>query len=246
MKRYPVLDNIRGITLISMILYHGMWDLVFLFQKDVAWYRGEIGYLWQQSICWTFILLSGFCWSLGRKKGRRGLIVFGAGAALSLVTVLVMPDNRVIFGILTFLGSSMLLMVPLNKWLKQCRPETGLVCSMVCFTIFRNINRGGLGFESFQLTDLPEKLYRNMLTAYVGFPPKHFFSTDYFAVFPWFFLFMAGYFLYRTMESRGWMHCLESGNLPAAGWIGRHSLIIYLLHQPVLFLVMQLLMCVMA
>lgn len=246
MKRYPVLDNIRGITLISMILYHGMWDLVFLFQRDAAWYRSSIGYVWQQSICWTFILLSGFCWSLGRRKLKRGLIVFGGGAALSLVTVLVMPDNRVIFGILTFLGSSMLLMIPLDKWLKQCRPEIGFICSMIFFMIFRNINRGGLGFESLYLMSLPEGLYRNTLTAYAGFPPTHFFSTDYFAVFPWFFLFAAGYFLYITMKSKGWMHYLESGNLPVVGWIGRHSFIIYLLHQPILFLTMQLLLGVIA
>ncbi|MDE7404312.1 MAG: DUF1624 domain-containing protein, partial [Lachnospiraceae bacterium] len=65
--RYGVLDGIRGFVVISMILYHACWDLVYIFGKDWSWYRGRGAYIWQQSICWSFILLSGFCWSLGKK-----------------------------------------------------------------------------------------------------------------------------------------------------------------------------------
>ena len=50
-----------------MIAYHACWDLVYLFHADWDWYRGTGAYIWQQSICWTFILLSGFCFSLGRR-----------------------------------------------------------------------------------------------------------------------------------------------------------------------------------
>ena len=64
-QRCRALDWIRGITLVSMILYHGAWDLVYLFGANWDWYRSKGAYVWQQSICWTFILLSGFCWALG-------------------------------------------------------------------------------------------------------------------------------------------------------------------------------------
>ena len=70
-RRFHLLDGIRGITLISMILYHASWDAVYLLGADWAWYRGPAAHLWQQSICWTFILLSGFCFPFGRKKLRR-------------------------------------------------------------------------------------------------------------------------------------------------------------------------------
>ena len=59
-QRYGIFDGIRGITLLSMIIYHGAWDLVYIYGVKWDWYRGAGAYLWQQSICWTFILLSGF------------------------------------------------------------------------------------------------------------------------------------------------------------------------------------------
>ena len=91
--RYSLLDNLRGLTLISMIMYHTVWDMVYIFENDWDWFKGNQAYIWQQSICWCFILLSGFCWSFGRKKWKRGLTVFGAGALISLVTIIVMPDS---------------------------------------------------------------------------------------------------------------------------------------------------------
>ena len=116
-RRYGILDSFRGITLVSMVIYHVCWDLVYLFGKDWSWYKGGWAYIWQQSICWSFILLSGFCWSLGKKPVKRGLIVFGAGAVVSVVTLLFLPEDRVLFGVLTLIGSSMLLMAWLGRYL---------------------------------------------------------------------------------------------------------------------------------
>ena len=56
--RYRLLDELRGLDLISMMLYHGMWDVVFLFGITQKWYIGRPGFLWQQSICWVFLLPS--------------------------------------------------------------------------------------------------------------------------------------------------------------------------------------------
>ena len=68
--RYRLLDELRGLDLISMMLYHGMWDVVFLFGVAQKWYTGRPGFVWQQSICWVFILLSGFCWGIIRSGGE--------------------------------------------------------------------------------------------------------------------------------------------------------------------------------
>ena len=96
--RYALLDELRGLDLLSMMLYHGCWDLVNLFGIQADWYYGLPGHLWQQSICWVFILLSGFCVQLGHHTLRRGAQVFGAGALVTAVTLLFMPEDRVIFG----------------------------------------------------------------------------------------------------------------------------------------------------
>ena len=111
--RLQTLDLLRGLTLISMIIYHGMWDFLYLSESGASmtalrtWYEGG-GHLWQQSICRTFILLSGFCVPFSRHIFRRGLQISAGGAAVSAVTVIALYEDRVLFGVLTFLGAAML------------------------------------------------------------------------------------------------------------------------------------------
>ena len=236
-QRYGIFDGIRGITLLSMIIYHGAWDLVYIYGVKWDWYRGAGAYLWQQSICWTFILLSGFCWSMGKRPLKRGLTVFGGGALVSLATCLFMPQNRGVFGVLTLTGSCMLLLIPLQKFFRKVPARAGLAAGALLFVLTRNVNEGYLGFEGVRLVRLPQALYGNLLSAGLGFPPPAFFSTDYFSLIPWFFLFVCGYFLYRVLDrGEGLKGSLLYLDFAPLGFLGRHSLLIYLLHQPVLYL----------
>lgn len=235
-NRLHLLDSLRGFLMVNMIAYHGMWDLVYLFGVRADWYSGTPKYLWQQFICWSFILLSGYCWSLSRNHLRRGALVFGGGAVVSLVTCLLMPENRILFGILTCIGSCVLLMIPAEKLLKRVPDVLGLICSLGLFALLRNCHRGNLGFESLVLMPLPEQLYQNNLTAYLGFPQPGFFSTDYFPLVPWIFLFVAGFFLNRLLTRLDLSRKLFSrGRVPVVNAIGRNSLLVYLLHQPLLY-----------
>ena len=234
--RLHLLDALRGFLLINMIAYHGMWNLVYLFGVRAPWYKDVPGYLWQQFICWSFILLAGFCWSMSRSHIRRGLLVFGGGAIVSLVTCVFMPENRILFGILTCIGSCVLLVTPLDKFLRRVPAGVGALISFLLFALLRNCGRGSLGFESLILYALPDWLYRNHLTAYLGFPHSGFFSTDYFPLVPWVFLFLTGLFLFRITNDKGWNEKLFArGQVPPLNLIGRNSLLVYLLHQPVLY-----------
>ena len=133
--RCALLDELRGLDLISMMLYHGMWDLVYLFGVRAPWYGSWQGGLWQQSICWVFILLSGFCLPLGRHPVKRGAVVFGCGALVTAVTLIFMPADAVWFGVLTLLGSAMIITGLLEKWMEKVPPVVGLAGSMFfCFT----------------------------------------------------------------------------------------------------------------
>ena len=239
-RRHRLLDAIRGITVLSMILYHGSWDLVYLCGVDWPGFRHGWTHVWQQSICWTFILLSGFCWPLGRRHLRRGITVFAAGALVSAVTLLFMPEERILFGVLTLLGSAMLLTIPLDRLLRRLPPQAGLAGSAVLFFLTRNVNSGFLGFEGWNLLALPEGLYRGWLGAWLGFPPAGFFSQDYFSIFPWFFLFLCGYFLFHLWKAQPDPRLPWARGLTPFAWIGRHALLIYLLHQPVLYAVLVL------
>lgn len=214
--RYALLDELRGLDLVSMMLYHGCWDLVNLFGIQADWYYGLPGHLWQQSICWVFILLSGFCAQLGHHTLRRGAQVFGAGALVTAVTLLFMPEDRVIFGVLTLLGSAMLLTGLLEKPLRHIPPAAGFAISAVLFALTRNVSAGYLGFGSLRLW-LPQTLYANCVTAYFGFYPWWFYSTDYFALLPWLFLFWAGVLSLRRCRAAA-HGALAPLGLPAA-WL---------------------------
>ena len=240
--RYHLLDGIRGIVLVSMILFHGSWNLVYLYGVNWPWYHSKGAYIWQQSICWTFILLSGFCWSMGENHLKRGLLVFCSGLLVTAVTIAAMPENRVVFGVLTCIGSCMILMIPVEKMLNKFPAWIGLLLSMSFFAITRDINEGFLGFEGRKMVALPSSLYRNLVTTYFGMPSADFYSTDYFSLVPWFFLFACGYFLYQICKE---IKLLKKKafkiKLPGFDWLGRHSLLVYLLHQPILYLVMEVL-----
>ena len=230
--RYRLLDELRGLDLISMMLYHGMWDLVFLFGVAQKWYTGRLGFVWQQSICWVFLLLSGFCLPMGHHPFRRGAVVFGAGALVTAVTLLFLPEDVVWFGVLTLLGSSMLLTAALDPLLRRVPPAVGVALSALLFWVTYPTMNGFWNLPGRRLA-LPQALYASWPTAYLGFMPKSFFSTDYFPLLPWLFLFWAGWFLHRLL-GRERLAPLRRSVCPPLGWMGRHSLVLYLLHQPVI------------
>lgn len=230
MERFSLLDTLRGFTMLNMILYHFLWDLVYIARFPISWYHGTGAYIWQQSICQTFILLSGFCWSFGRRPFKRGLTVFWAGGLITLVTMLLMPENLVLFGVLTLIGSCMILMIPLAAFLKKINRTSVLIILFVVFLfLFIMLHPSWNGY--------PELTSGNLFTAYLGFPAKNFYSTDYFPLLPWFFLFVVGYLLHKLSLHFGWLEApfLKRKLLPPLTFIGRHSLLIYMLHQPILY-----------
>lgn len=239
-KRYSLLDNIRGICLINMILYHAIWDIVYIYGVKMPWYESAGAHIWQQCICWTFILLSGFCWPFSRNNLKRGLLVFACSAIISLVTLIFMPDSKILFGVLSLIGTAMLLMIPLDKLYRKVNSFIGMFICFVLFLFTRNINDGSLGFFGRKLIDLPEVLYSNMFTAYLGFPYNDFSSSDYFPILPWIFLYQTGYFLHQIFVKQNWMEKIPDISFKPLAWLGKHSLYVYMAHQPVVYAVLWL------
>lgn len=254
-SRLELLDTIRGLTLISMVLYHACWDLVYL-QDSISsfalWYQSRPAFLWQQSICWTFILLSGFCAPLSHRGLRRSLSVFLAGALVTAVTLIFTPENRIVFGILTFLGSAGIVTALLHAACRKIRhkamrqspggslpaPLAALCLSFWLFLAFSNVPGGVLQILPGIRLPLPAGLYHGYPATFFGLRDPSFWSTDYFPFFPWYFLYLTGYWLNRLLSAAGLLsggrRILHIG-LPAVSWLGRHSLLLYLLHQPVLY-----------
>ena len=232
--RLHLLDSLRGLALLNMLAYHALYDVVYIFGHPMGWYQGWPGYLWQRCICWCFILLSGFCAGMSRRPVRRGLIVLGAGCVVSLVTALAMPEQRVRFGVLSLLGCCMLLTALCRPVLERLRPLAGLFASFAVFWITKCVPGGGLGLGDRLLTPLPGWLYSTDFLYPLGFPGPGFFSSDYFPLLPWLFLFWTGWFAYRLWERPQDCKAMQL-RLPGLAWLGRHSLWAYLAHQPVVY-----------
>ncbi|MDD3429782.1 MAG: heparan-alpha-glucosaminide N-acetyltransferase domain-containing protein [Oscillospiraceae bacterium] len=234
--RYSLLDSLRGIALFNMIAYHLIYDLVYIFGISIDWYQGTGRYIWQQSICCTFIFLSGICWCLGRNPIKRGLITSACGLVITFITALFMPKEIVLFGILTCLGLCTLLMALVNPVIRRIPAWAGLLGSGLLFLITRNINSGFLGFGQFNLLALPALFYKIRLLTPVGFPFAGFYSSDYFPLFPWFFLFSCGYFTWRLICKKSSITAFLTRPIPFFHLVGQQSLPIYLLHQPLIML----------
>lgn len=240
--RYGLFDALRGFSLISMILYHATYDLVAIYGVPLPWFFAAPGYVWQQSICWGFIFLSGLCWDFSKNPLKRGLLLSFCGLLITIVTWFIMPSQVVFMGVLSFLGAATLLMIPVNAIVQGLRPGMGLFLSALLFIVTRNVNQGSLGFEGFNIAPLPNALYEIKGSFIWGFPPAGFYSSDYFSVLPWFFLFLSGYFFWKIISKKAKVSPIVRANVPLLGAIGRKSLGVYLLHQPLLLLILWLVM----
>lgn len=248
-NRLQRIDEIRGFTLISMIIYHFMWDLRYIADFNISWYGGTASNIWQKSICITFIFISGFCFPFGKKRLKRSLINFMCGALISAVTFILMPENRVVFGVLTFLGSAGFITIivdKLNKIIVSKINEstfnlTMLIGMLLLFISFFKVNFGYIFFP--KKTLLPKYLYDGYFMTFIGFPDPSFFSTDYFAILPWIFLYLSGYFMQKTIGNKqAVVKYLLNDRFKFISYLGRNSLIIYMVHQPVLYLVTLIIM----
>ena len=115
-KRNCFIDAYRGFTMISMILYHSCYDYFIVFGRNPGFIGSRAAYLWQQSICISFILVSGMVWPFGKKHAlRRGLILILLGTAITFVTVVFMPSESIYYGILTFMGAATLITMICDK-----------------------------------------------------------------------------------------------------------------------------------
>jgi uncharacterized membrane protein len=233
--RYRLLDILRAFAIITMAVYHTLWDLVNIFEVNIPWFYSDTAFIMQQCIRWAFILISGFCWSLGGKIFRRGLTVLGGAFVIWIATRLFLPESLIVHGVLTLIGVAMLLTIPLKKVFSKIPPLIGFFACLLIFIFTYDVELGKLGFGSLFSLNLPLWLYKNNFTALFGFAPITFYSTDYVPILPWIFSYWMGFFLFKLFEKRDWLKYLSKPKIPPLEWLGRHSLIIYMIHQPIIY-----------
>ena len=226
-KRYLEIDLLRGVAVVMMILYHFLFDLDYFNIYRINVLEGFWLYF-ARLIALIFIFLVGVSLTLvyyRKNYGfldyfKKGSVVFGFGLLITLATWLFAREGTIIFGILHFIGVSIIL---------------GSL-----FLRFKNLNLVlggiliGLGFY-----------IKNFIVSYpwlmwLGLKFNNFNTLDYFPLLPWFGVILLGIYFGKLLYPKGKRRFNINLENKYLSFLGRHSLVIYLLHQPILILVINL------
>ena len=232
-ERCRLIDTLRGLALINMVIFHFCYDVFVIYGNDRDWAGRPAVTVWERYICVSFILISGISLNFSRHAYRRGLIVSACGLAITLVTAVAIPDEIILFGVLTCIGLCMLLTQAARGLLERCNPFAGAAVSFSLFVFTYGLPLGYLGIFKQPLVMLPQAWYVFRPLALLGLPDRQFYSSDYFPLVPWLFLFVCGFFLWRALARLHADRFFYRG-IPVLEWCGRYSLWIYMIHQPLL------------
>lgn len=235
MGRYWELDAGRGVAILLMIGYHVLFQLSFFAPGFVPWFHPYV--LTGAPIAFLFVVIAGVSLVLfmaregsvlqaARKMFVRGGYILCVAAVITVVSWLIFPSEVVVFGILHLIGCATILAIP--------------------FVVLRVRGWITFGFGSVIIAISP-------LLAYVrgpaflipfGVTPMGFATLDYEPLIPWFGVLLVGVALGSVLYAGG-VRCraLERfGEMPRAAapvvFLGRHSLFVYLIHNPVIFAVL--------
>jgi len=233
--RFIELDVLRGSAIILMIFLHLLWDLDYfgVIPLNTTIYRMQV------FVPTLFFVLLGICLVVSKNKKKvhsfydetrynkhlfvRGLKIFGFGMILTFLTLVFIPDRPIIFGVLHCIGLSIILSIPFLK-LKYYNLIFASLIVLAGFLI------GQYSFENPTVIHLAIGMHQSNVYQY---------TVDYFPILPWFgaclFGMVLGDFLYKDNKRRfSFPDISRYKPVTMFSWLGKHSLAIYLLHQPVI------------
>lgn len=234
-KRYELIDSIRGFAVINMIAFHALYDIFQIFGDGTLFFNTSFS-VWERCICISFILISGMCFNFSNHAVKNGIVVSMCGFLVTAVTVIAMPSQPIWFGILNLLGISMLICSALREFIRSIPAFIGIMASFVLFAVSYGIPKGYIGFFDVPIFEIPEAFYHFKYLSFLGLRSFDFVSYDYFPVIPWIFMYATGIFLWRIIKEKRWDKFFYF-RIPILNAIGKHSLIIYIIHQPIIMLV---------
>ena len=232
-ERLWEVDFFRGIAIILMIIFN--WSFALLYLKVYVFNGGFLyWYVFPKFIGGMFIFLAGLSLTLmysqiknkkdsHKKFFSRGLKIFGCGLLITAITYLTFPEAFIIFGILHLIGISIILGSFFLKYNKL-----NLVLGLLIIFL-------GFYLQSFS--------FNFSYLLWLGFTPQNFYTFDYWPILPWFGVTLLGIFFGNLLYKNGKRNFKikdfsNSFVTRFLDFLGRNSLSIYLIHQPLLVIIL--------
>jgi uncharacterized membrane protein len=238
LPRITLIDTLRGIALVAMASYHFTWDLEFFGYLEPGTATQGWWKIYARAIASSFLFLAGVSLVLAhvpairwRSFWKRFSYVAGAAAAISVATFFAVPNDWIFFGILHAIAAASLIGL---AFIRLPVFVSGATAALVV---------GLMVFDTYVAPGtIRSALFNPIWLAWTGLaemPPR---SNDFVPLFPWLAALLAGISLSRVAMDRQWLIPLSRiqtrSNLLSKA--GRHSLLIYLIHQPVLIAIVYL------
>lgn len=231
-KRLHWLDMIRGVALIAMASYHFMWDLADFGYLEPDFPSSGWPRLYARAIASTFLFLAGFSLVLAhgdrirwQSFWKRWLIVVAAAALVTVASYIAMPRGLIHFGILHAIAAASLI---------------GLVFLRLPWPLAFMAAIAAFVAPQYLQSDY----FNEPWFWWMGLSTQPRLSFDYVPLLPWLAPFLIGLGLARIPPLASWLRQIASGDKPdnwpgkTFSFLGRHSLVFYLVHQPVLILIL--------
>ena len=221
-SRIEGLDALRGLAIVAMIVYHFCFDLRYFritrwdFEHDVGWLAARA------AILSSFLVIAGISAVLAERQHRplahwlRHIGIIAVAALLvSGGSFLMFPRSFIWFGVLHAIALSLLLAKPLLH-----RPVLAALTGMAVIVT-------GIAYSN--------PLFDQPMLGWIGFMTAKPLTEDYVPLFPWMGVLLMGVALGHALVHTRFTALAPLRRLPPLlRLLGRHSLIVYLLHQPLL------------
>ncbi len=231
-NRVTILDTLRGFAIIYVMLYHLLYDMIFFGGADIPFFFSDGMEIIHRFVLLVLFSVSGICAGFSKNVLKRGAALYLLGEALTIITAAFVPRETIVFGVLSCFGMIMLIYGVISPVMKKIPNVVIFAVFTVLAVIFMDFYRTDSLFLVFGRVrlDVPDDI-RWLYP--IGITSSDFHSADYFPLVPYGFIFLAGTALSDIVKNGSLPKFCYKASLPVVNFCGRHSLLFYIIHQPV-------------